>query len=383
MGDIVCISHLRWDFVWQRPQHILSRLAQQHRILFVEEPITNTQETQHRLEIIPAAKAPNVTVARLIHPTQHDHWIGHDDPASRQVYSHLVREYIQQQGFQDTVLWLYTPMAFDFVSHVKHKVLVYDVMDQLSAFRGAPASLAGLEQQLLQKANLVFTGGASLYRNKLTANPATYLFPSGVETEHFAKANEPETFAKPADLANIAAPIIGYFGVIDERMDFGLLEYMANSHPEWQIVLLGPILKVGPHELPQAPNLHYLGMKSYDELPAYLAFFDVAMVPFVLNESTEFLSPTKTLEYMAAHKPIVATPIRDIVELYGEVVRIGHDHNEFINHVQTALNENPYQRLAKENDLLLQYTWNNIANRMQLLIDAQLNSPSDLDLLTH
>jgi glycosyltransferase involved in cell wall biosynthesis len=371
MSDLVCISHLRWDFVWQRPQHLLSRLAQYHRVLFVEEPITKTGETTPRLDI-QKGRSPTspITVVRLVQPADTDSWIGHGDSRTQVTYEKLLSAYLQQNGYDSPILWLYTPMASHFADVLPHRALIVDVMDQLSAFKGAPPELIEHEKSVLRRADVVFTGGASLYRAKAPFNPNSHLFPSGVDTAHYAPAAVRSNYPIPAELANLSQPILGYFGVIDERMDLELLAKVAAARPNWNIVLLGPIVKISPEDTPKAPNLIYGGMKDYAELPAYLAHFDVALIPFALNESTEFLSPTKTLEYMAAHKPIVSTPIHDVIELYGDVVRIGRTPEEFIAQVEAALQEPATKRLETENALLARYAWDNIAAEMQQIIAA-------------
>ena len=373
MRDLICVSHLRWDFVWQRPQHLLSRFAQHYRVLFVEEPLTIEGKGQPLLEIAPAQHCSNVTVARLVQPVSANHWIGHGDPQTRSSYCELLGDYLESQGIDSPILWLYTPMALEFAETIKHRLLIYDVMDQLAAFKGAPMELKDRERVVLERADVVFTGGVSLFADKQSHNPNTHLLPSGVEIEHFTRAAYRDAFARPTDLDGIRQPILGYFGVIDERMDLPLLARIAESHPEWQIVLLGPVVKIDHADLPRAANIHYLGMKTYDQLPSYLAHFDVALIPFAMNESTRFLSPTKTLEYMAARKPIVSTPIRDVIDLYGEVVRVGESPEAFIAQIEHALTEKPdLRRRAKEDELLTQHTWDNIVRQMDRLVDRKL-----------
>jgi glycosyltransferase involved in cell wall biosynthesis len=381
VDTLVCISHLRWDFVWQRPQHLLKRMSNHFRIVFVEEPITTTRGAEPRLEISPAKNAPDITTIRLIQPVENERWVGHGDPLTQTTYSNLLVNYLKSEGISNPLLWLYTPMALDFADTIKHKLLIFDVMDQLSAFKGAPAQLVEKEKVLLQKADIVFTGGASLYRAKAPFNANTHLFPSGVEPHHFARAARRDEIERPADMTQISAPILGYFGVIDERMDLALLAHLSSVLPAANIVLLGPVVKIEQSDLPQAPNLHYLGGKSYDELPAYLAHFDVALLPFAINEATRYLSPTKTLEYMAAHKPIVSTPIHDVIELYGEVVRIANSPAEFVEKVQDALTESAEagkagERFAKEEELLRHHTWDYIARTMNKLIVSRLENRS-------
>lgn len=371
MDDLVCVSHLRWDFVWQRPQHLLARLAQHRRVFFVEEPIAIPNTDAQRLDSYEweGDKGEKVTVIRLVQPMESLRWIGHGDSLTDATCGQLLKDALAQAGASHPTLWLYTPMADSFIDVLHPSLVVYDVMDQLSAFKGAPAELSQREQTLLQRADIVLTGGMSLYRDKAPFNPNTHLFPSGVEIEHFARG---VNMAMPNDLRHLPRPIAGYFGVIDERMDLALLAKMAHQHPEWTILMIGPVVKIDVHDLPQAPNLHYLGMRAYADLPAYLAHFDVALVPFALHEATRYLSPTKTLEYMAAHKPIVTTPIPDVVELYGEVVRVGHTHEEFIALVEAALcADDAAQRLPAERSLLEQNTWDAIAARINTLLERQ------------
>jgi UDP-galactopyranose mutase len=372
MQDLVCVSHLRWDFVWQRPQHLLSRLAQTRRVFFVEEPIAVAPHEPLRLDHYcwQGSKGEAVEVFRLMQPTDEPRWIGHGDGLTDERYRTLLADALAERGVQDPLLWLYTPMAHGFIDTLAPAAVIYDVMDQLAAFKDAPVELSQREHNMLRQADIVFTGGVSLYREKSPHNPNTYLFPSGVETDHFAKR---EGLELPEDLRALPRPILGYFGVIDERMDLELLAKMAEQHPEWSIVMIGPVIKIAYEELPQAPNLHFNGMRAYAELPAYLAHFDVALIPFAMNDSTRYLSPTKTLEYMAAHKPIVSTPIPDVIELYGTVVRIGSTHAQFIAQVEEALRANDAsRRMPLERELLAQNSWDAIAQRMAVLLERQV-----------
>lgn len=375
MQDLICISHLRWDFVWQRPQQLLSRLAKQYRILFVEEPVTDTGIDKPYLETYPGRTpgAKPVIVARMHYPSTDHYWIGHNDPRTQADYEALLLDYLAQEEMHNPIVWLYTPVAEPFVEVLQPQLLLYDVMDELSAFKGAPAELKEADRRLLGRADLVFTGGASLYRTRQPYSNNIHLFPSGVDIEHFARADR-ESFAKPTDIADLQPPILGYFGVIDERMDLDLLAHVATAHPEWTLVMLGPVIKIEPQDLPQAPNIHYPGMKDYGDLPVYLSHFDVALVTFAMNEATRFLSPTKTLEYLAAHKPVVSTPIPDIIELYGDYVRIGHTPEEFTAQIEAALAasaEERAERRRQEQKLLTRYTWDSIAQRMGQLIAAE------------
>jgi UDP-galactopyranose mutase len=375
LDSLICFSHLRWDFVWQRPQHLLSRLARDFKIYFVEEPITSTQAQEPFIETFPGAGSSNIEIVRLVQPSKEDYWIGHGNPQTQVTYNQLLSQFLQERAIKEPLIWFYTPMALDFLSlFPDYKLLIYDVMDQLAAFKGAPVELVDREKELLRRADIVLTGGLSLYRSKLPFNPETYLFPSGVEIEHFATAANQANVTRPAELEGLKGPILGYYGVIDERFDLELLRHLAQSRPDWTILLIGPVLKIDEADLPQSANLHYLGMHSYAELPSYLAFFDVALVPFALNEATQYLSPTKTLEYLAAGKPVVSTPINDIVELYGEVVKVAHTPAEFVSQVEAALAADPAVILPRAKEILSQATWDSIAEKIKGLFVQKINS---------
>ncbi len=305
--DLVCLSHLRWDFVYQRPQHLMSRCARDRRVYFVEEPLW--EDGPARLDVSERPGGVRVVVPRLPH--------GLSPAESEAAQRGLLRGLLDEQGIADFILWVYTPMALPIAEELEPAAVVYDCMDELSLFRGAPAELLEREARLLERADLVFTGGQSLYEFKRERHPSVHPFPSSIEASHFGRARTP--LPEPDDQAAIARPRLGFFGVIDERMDLDLLAGVAAARPDWQIVLLGPVVKIDPATLPRLPNLHYLGMKQYDDLPAYLAGWDVALMPFARNESTRFISPTKTPEYLAGGRPVVSTPIRDVVRPYGDM----------------------------------------------------------------
>jgi UDP-galactopyranose mutase len=310
--DIVCLSHLRWDFVFQRPHHLLVRHAGRQRVFFVEEPVFGAECP--RLEVRESEPAVFVVVAHLQGEVA--------DESTALMMRGLLQGFLREQKASRYLLWYYTPMAMAYTTQLTPLAVVYDCMDELSSFLGAPAAMRAHERALFEAADLVFTGGHSLYEAKRTQHARVHLFPSSVDVSHFAQARE--MAADPADQRAIPRPRAGFYGVIDERLDVDLLKAVAEARPEWQIIMLGPIAKIDPASLPQAPNIHYLGPKPYDELPAYLSGWDVALMPFARNESTRFISPTKTPEYLAAGKPVVSTAIPDVARLYGErgLVRI-------------------------------------------------------------
>ncbi|GAB3949800.1 glycosyltransferase family 1 protein [Spirosoma harenae] len=302
--DLVCFSHLRWNFVFQRPQHLLSRASRQWRVWFIEEPIYGETE---QLEIRPVSHQLTIVVPHVLH--------GSSEATVLSLQRKAIDQLLKDYQIQHFVAWYYTPMALPFTDHLKPQLVVYDCMDELSAFLGAPANLLEQEALLLKRADLLFTGGLSLYDAKKDRHPAVFAFPSSIDFTHFESARY--ALPEPADLLPISGPRIGFCGVIDERLDIDLLRSLASQRPDWHFVLLGPIVKIDPDTLPKGPNLHYLGPKPYSELPAYFSHWQVAMMPFAINEATRYISPTKTPEYLAAGLPVVSTPIRDVVRTYG------------------------------------------------------------------
>jgi UDP-galactopyranose mutase len=338
---LVVYSHLRWNSVFQRPHHLVSRLAQQRPVIFIEEPVyTSSSEERNtwRLE----RPDRNIAVCRPYTPVDAPGFDGAQMPDLLA----MTRRLLAWRGIGPHVAWLYTPLALPLARELLPDVMVYDCMDELSAFRGASPSLAPRERELLAEADVVFTGGPSLHRAKKGLNANTRCFPSSVDAAHFGRALT-SGLEDPADQAGLPRPRLGFFGVIDERLDADLLGALAAAEPDWQIVIVGPVAKIDPASLPQAPNLYYLGAKTYGELPAYLGGWDVCLLPFARNAATRFISPTKTLEYMAAERPIVSTAIRDVAEPYGDVVHVAESADEFIDACRRALRSDPIDRLAR------------------------------------
>ena len=359
---LLVFSHLRWDFVTQRPQHLLSRAAQTRTVIYWEEPIWHdpasaTVPAGGSLELISVADVPNLFVARpqLL-------WNEDSDMLQRRLLDALLAE----RRVKRYDAWFYTPMALDFAAHLAPEVTVFDAMDELSAFAGAPANLLAKEQELFRRADVVFTGGRSLYEHKRGRHGNVHALPSSIEQEHFRKALTPQT--EPQDQAAIARPRVGFYGVLDERLNRELMAEVARLRPQIQFVFLGPLAKLDSAELPTAANLHYLGSKAYAELPVYLAGWDAAMLPFALNESTRFISPTKTPEYLAAGKRVVSTPICDVVHDYGEpgLVEIAATALEFAVALDRALSagEDPAWK-AKVQEKLNGSSWESTWSAMQ------------------
>jgi UDP-galactopyranose mutase len=360
--DYLVFSHLRWDFVYQRPQHLLSRFAREHRVFFIEEPQFGTM--QACMEVSSRKDNLRVCVPQLAEMPEQE--IG---DSVRSLLDRLLIDY----EISDYAAWYYTPAAMSFTGHLKPRVTVYDCMDELSAFRGAPPGLREAERQLFQRADLVFTGGLSLYESKKNQHENVHAFPSSIDVKHFARSRRPQR--DPEDQQAISHPRIGFAGVIDERLDTELLARVAELRPDWHLLLIGPIVKISESDLPKAANIHYLGPKPYEMLPAYLAGWDVGMLPFARNEATRFISPTKTPEYLAAGLPVISTSITDVVRSYGseKLAEIADRPEEFVSACEHLLSEkNNPERLKRVDRHLAQNSWDHTWAGMLALIDAIL-----------
>ncbi|HKG81236.1 MAG TPA: glycosyltransferase family 1 protein [Pyrinomonadaceae bacterium] len=359
--DLVCFSHLRWDFVFQRPQHLLTRCAKTRRVFFIEEPVFSNGSM--RLDVREAEAGVRVVVPTLPDGLR-------SEIAINAVMKEMTRQLFLDQDINNYVFWYYTPMALKFTDHFNPVASVYDCMDELSAFKGAHSQLSTLEKQLFQNVDLVFTGGQSLYEAKRDQHKAVYAFPSSIDASHFGKARS--NVVDPEDQASIPHPRLGFFGVIDERFDTELLDQVAAKRPDWNFIMIGPVVKIHSATLPNHPNIYYLGPKKYDELPDYLAGWDVALLLFARNESTRFISPTKTPEYLAAGKPVISTSIRDVVRPYGELklVEISDSPEEFIQAAEKLLAQSAQSEWLNRVDAFLEnISWDKTWAQMSELID--------------
>lgn len=351
--DMLVFCHLRWGFVYQRPQHLISRLSKSLKVLFVEEPIPYTETEGGGFEL--------ETINKNLHVLK---------PKAKDIagISDILKKFLSERQFQ--VGWFYSAAFSEILSDFKFGRVIYDCMDELSLFRGASPELVKQEKFLLSEADIVFTGGKSLYEAKSKNHENVHCFPSSVEREHFSIALE--DLPLPEDIKEINRPIVGYFGVIDERIDLQLLHEVAVLRPQVNFVMIGPLAKIGEEDLPREKNIHYLGMKAYKDLPHYIAAFDVAMMPFALNDATRFISPTKTLEYMAAQKPIISTAIKDVERDYSHCIRIIKDPEGFATAIDQMLKLESTEIKKDYQKILDNTSWDNTAEKMKQLIKSEV-----------
>lgn len=373
MKTIIVFSHLRWNFVFQRPQHLLSRLASHYKILFVEEPVNKGSVFIEVTQV-----APNVKV--LLPHTVELGWGFADDQNA--VLSPMLKAWLHE--YPEEIdggygIWFYTPLAFPLATSFGPEFIVFDVMDDLSMFKYAPSYLKDRERELLRIADIIIAGGPSLLAARLGERPDTLDIPSAVDIEHYSpkRALEAETLGHEEDKLehDIPHPRLGFFGVIDERLDVDLIAAIADADPHWHVMMVGPTFKIDPAELPQRPNIHWLGQQPYALLPQIVQGWDVCLLPFIVNNSTRFISPTKTLEYMAAEKPIVSTAINDVVSMYGKIVEISNTHEEFIEKIKFLLNEPAEHAEARINAGKLTvslHLWDDAAEKIHVKIEEVL-----------
>jgi UDP-galactopyranose mutase len=369
-ATLICFSHLRWNFVFQRPQHLMCRFAREMNVIFWEEPIEiGPRETAY----LQVREAPDAAKVRVVVPHLPQ---GMPEDARDAALQRLLDAHVASvRG--PLVAWYYTPMMLSFSRDLDPDVTVYDAMDELSKFKFAPMHLLALEQELIDRADVVFTGGSSLYEAKKHRHDSVHCFPSSVDRAHFCKARVRQF--EPGDQEDLPRPRLGFYGVIDERFDTALLDAVAAMRPDWSFVMVGPVVKISEDELPRRHNIHYLGSKTYAQLPAYLSGWDVALMPFAMNESTQFISPTKTPEYLAGGKPVVSTPIKDVVRHYGQLegVKIASTPEEFVAACESALelSRHPESGWLAEADLMMSATsWDTTQARMAGLVAELLGT---------
>lgn len=356
MHNLLCFSHLSWNFVYQRPQHLLSRFANIYRVFYFEEPRIG------HADMYSVSVQDNVNIVELM--------ITSHDPTTNYRIQILINQLLEEYSIKHYSCWYYTPMALQFTRNLTPDIIIYDSMDELSAFRFAPPQLLELENELFNKADVVFTGGHTLYQAKKNRHHNIHAMPSSIDKEHFVQARSVQN--DPEDQKSIGFPRLGFFGVVDERFDIELLRTVSAQRPDWQFVIIGPVVKINPDDLPRASNIHYLGPKNYAELPSYIAHWDIALILFALNESTEFISPTKTPEYLAAGRPVISTAIKDVVHPYGSagLVQIIDSPNAFISVAERIFASTEKDHWLKMVDHFLENdSWDHTFNKMNALIN--------------
>jgi glycosyltransferase involved in cell wall biosynthesis len=358
---LICFCHLSWNWVWQRPQQFMSRLAKTHPVLFVETYCSDVPTAEGRVR---ETAQPNVTVFETHLPSHRWHDGEFIDRERRRVLQEVLQRELRGQ-FQDPILWFYDPMAVRaFAGHCREQLIAYDCMDELSQFKGAPAALVERERELLALADVVFCGGRKMRDKRLPLNANCHFYGTGVDVDHFGAALSEDQPVDP-DIAALPGPVLGYFGVVDERIDYDLLAKLADARSDWSIAMVGPVAKVDPASFPRRPNLHWLGGRPYERLPAITKGFSVCLMPFALNAATEYINPTKALEYMAAGRPVVSTALAEVRSNFSDVCQVARSHDGFIGYCHKESTTPSQRRVERGLRLARRNTWEAIAARME------------------
>lgn len=368
--QLVCFCHLSWKFVYQRPQHLLSRFTKKYTVYYVEEFIYNNEEDGYYINI--TTENVKVIVPHLNNNIQ-------STRNEKQRIEIVLNNLFKEHTIKSYIFWYYTPMPLAYTAHFNPVATVFDCMDELSAFKFAPPELKLLEQELFKKADIVFTGGNNLYEAKKKQHNNIYSFPSSIDKVHFKAARN--NVKEYADQSAIPHPRLGFYGVIDERFDIDLVKQAADAKPDWHFVLVGPVIKIDPATLPQNENIHYLGSKTYEELPSYLSGWDIALIPFAINESTRYISPTKTPEYLAGGKPVISTAITDVINPYHDLglVNIVQNAGELVQFAEAELNINDKSEwLTKVDEYLSAISWDATWERMDELMQNEIEENQNL-----
>ena len=358
---LLCFSHLRWGFVWQRPQHLLSRAALSYRVLFVEEAYQGAEVDEPYLYRTFGEAGVEIIVPHLP--------VAYDARTSAAALTRMIDHLLLDLGEDPSVIWYYTPTALAFSRHLDADLFVFDCMDQLSAFKDAPKDLVAFEAEMFRRADLVLCGGRTLFEDKRRRHANIHLFPSSIDAGHFARARL-IVRQRPAH----ERPTLGFFGVIDERLDLALVEAMARLRPDWRFEMIGPVTKIDSASLPRRDNLAWLGGVDYADLPERLATWDVGVMPFALNEATRFISPTKTPEFLAAGLPVISTPIADVVTPYGDagLVEIARTPDRFIAAAERLLARERKPWLSDVDAFLSATSWDRTWSAIHALMRAGL-----------
>lgn len=372
--DLICFCHIRWNFVYQRPQHLMERFAKHNRVFFIEEPVFD-QSGKPFMEVNKDGQNLWIIKPHLIHGYSPD-----ENVFQQKI---LLSSFYDEYVIKNYTHWYYTPMALIISNHLQPEMIIYDCMDELSNFNFAPPELKQREKELFRVADLVFTGGHNLYKAKKNAHNNIFPFPSSIDKGHFEKARSIRK--EPADQVNLSHPIFGFYGVVDERFDIDILREVATRKPQWSFVIIGPVIKIDPATLPQLGNIHYLGARNYEVLPYYLSGWDIAMIPFLLNDSTKYISPTKTPEYLAAGVPVISSSIVDVVNPYAinNLIHIADDADAFIDKAEKELAVTDKKSWIDRVDFFLkENSWDQTWREMMQHINATLKNKRGSSITT-
>lgn len=372
---IVCLSSTRWSFLWQRPQQIMSRLCARHDILYVDPPFPVAEEQVRGISndesgtlIVKNLQTINdalqifrpLEISRFSYPDLDSNELL---KMNQELLQCQIQKALFQLGWQHPLLWLYDPRNVNLVDQLNPCGVIYDCVDSFRSFSWSHPHVSIWEEALVDRADVVLATSRALYQERLRKNRYTFLVPNAADYKHFSPW---QGYEKPADITAISRPRLGFIGAIYEWVDLELLQVIADKSPAWNLVLIGP--KQHGLQLPERSNIHWLGQRGYAELPAYVHSFDVALIPFLVNETTQHANPIKFWEYLAAGKPVVSTLLPEIPDVPGVVWR-SENHSMFCNHCAQALElvQHPLSRnkiITKARAIAYANSWENRCKRI-------------------
>ena len=361
--NIICFAN-DWDADPTSKHQVMRVLARKNQVLWVESiglrrPGASAGDASRILKKIrkfvrgPVCVVPNLHVVTPLVIPFHD--MKGVPTFNAWFLAHYIRRQASRLGMKDFQLWTFLPTTAPMIRYLKPQKVIYYCVDEWSAFSFLNGRLMEqMEADLIKQSDVVITSAEKLYASKRHLHPKTYLVPHGVDSEHFGKACLPGTIV-PKELEGLPIPIIGFWGLIHEWIDIDLIYHVASQRPQWSFVLIGKV-GVDCSSLKKLSNVHLLGVRSYDTLPAFAKGFAVGIMPFKINRLTENVNPIKLREYLAAGLSVVSTPLPE-ARAYRGVVRFGANVDEFVEALDLAVRDTSEESVRMRLESVKGETW--------------------------
>lgn len=386
--NIICISSIDWDFIWQNHQEIMSRFVDNgNRVLFIE----NTGVRMPKLRDLPRLKRRFINWRKGLSGIRKERdglyiysplllpfpylWIARR--LNKMLLNSILRRWVKSMNFSDSIMWIYLPTGttLDLLENLDNKLVIYYCVDNFSASSPTAKKIKRTEEKVIRKSDLIFTTSRGLYKRCIQYNNNVHLFTGGVNMNNYRK-QEVGNDRLPEDISNLPQPIVGYVGGIHKWLDLELIEFLSEKYPQYSFVFIGPV-QTDITKLSQKKNIHFLGSKGYSELPKYIKAFDVGIIPYLITDYTRDVFPTKVNEYFALGKPVVSAALPEIKFINStrtdqELILIGEDKNDFGQCISRAI-QTDNQELRKSRIALGQENnWDNKIEQMSGLIDQAI-----------
>ena len=384
--DIICLSSIDWDFIWQGHQEIMSSLAQQgNRVLFIENTGVRTPNFHdlprlrrrlwnwwHATKGFRQERENLYIYSPLIFPFPYSRlacWM------NRALLLRALQRWMRTVGFRHSIVWTFlpTPLARDLIRALEPELTVYYCIDDFLSSSPGARRIRRSESQVFREANLVFVTSEKLQQRAAQFNERVYLFPFGVDFERFAKTRT-DARQLPRELQHLPRPVVGYVGGVHQWVNQDLMEQVVSGFQEASFVFVGP-WQTDVSRLARHPNVHLLGARPHEEVPAYIKGFDVGMVPYHLSEYTAHVYPTKLNEYLAMGIPVVTTDLPEIRRFnaeHGSVVTVAADSEGFLKALREAASRSSAETIESRIDVARQNSWHRRIARMAQYVEEAL-----------